>query len=363
MAIRKSPGAVLALAVSCCVLIPAPAALGAKATQQPPPVQFKVTEPTRPFALERVINQIPAGATIGEMYVDELCAFQNMPVHVEYAIAGKTAADFTLVFMTEAHEAGYKLPGESTNMIETQNAGKPEILIGAALQKVKVRGCKGIAVVGAPVSSMDAAMTVEWQVFDPLEKKMLFRGTTEGQAKTKAPIESVSIDAVRNAFQQAARALLADPRFVAAVRETSAEQQNASTGLGAAAEPASAGRRAVAPEQIPRVPLSVRTFQEQIPQIRQSVVTIRTASASGSGFLVADGLLLTNEHVVTGARRVKIKIFGGQEFDGEVIKSDARRDVALIAADSSRLGAILPLRLDPNSTPGIAACPCRDRAP
>jgi serine protease Do len=61
--------------------------------------------------------------------------------------------------------------------------------------------------------------------------------------------------------------------------------------------------------------------------------------AQGSGFLIsADGLIVTNRHVVVGARTVKVKLLGGQELSAKVLGMDAATDIALL-----RVPATAPL--------------------
>ena len=54
-------------------------------------------------------------------------------------------------------------------------------------------------------------------------------------------------------------------------------------------------------------------------------------SSHGSGFIVShDGYILTNAHVVSHQRQVKIKLFDGQQIYGNVVKVDELSDVAVI---------------------------------
>lgn len=65
-------------------------------------------------------------------------------------------------------------------------------------------------------------------------------------------------------------------------------------------------------------------FGGDLPQNREEI-------GSGSGFIVqADGLILTNAHVVEGAGFVSVSLQDGRIFDGEVLGVDAMTDVAVV---------------------------------
>jgi len=60
----------------------------------------------------------------------------------------------------------------------------------------------------------------------------------------------------------------------------------------------------------------------------------------GSGVIVdKEGYILTNEHVVSGATEVKVKLSDGREFDAEIKGTDKRSDLAVIKIDSKGLPA------------------------
>jgi S1-C subfamily serine protease len=57
----------------------------------------------------------------------------------------------------------------------------------------------------------------------------------------------------------------------------------------------------------------------------------------GSGFVIAsDGLLLTNSHVVAGAKRVRIALTDGHETEADVLGDDPDTDIALLRAELPR---------------------------
>ena len=80
----------------------------------------------------------------------------------------------------------------------------------------------------------------------------------------------------------------------------------------------------------------------QIPDIaarlQPSVVTIFVGQGLGSGVVYsADGLILTNEHVVRGATAVQVGFADGSRVTGTVRATDAVTDLALVQADRTNL--------------------------
>lgn len=54
-------------------------------------------------------------------------------------------------------------------------------------------------------------------------------------------------------------------------------------------------------------------------------------NALGSGFIIsADGYILTNNHVVSGATEIKIRLSDDKSYDAKIIGSDSKTDIALI---------------------------------
>ena len=59
---------------------------------------------------------------------------------------------------------------------------------------------------------------------------------------------------------------------------------------------------------------------------------------TGSGFIIsADGLILTNHHVVDGADEIKVRLTDNREFTGKVLGSDAKTDIADVKIDAKDL--------------------------
>jgi len=65
------------------------------------------------------------------------------------------------------------------------------------------------------------------------------------------------------------------------------------------------------------------------------------SQGQGSGFIIsADGLVLTNAHVVRGAREVTVKLTDRREFRARVLGADAATDVAVLRIEAKDLPAV-----------------------
>lgn len=59
---------------------------------------------------------------------------------------------------------------------------------------------------------------------------------------------------------------------------------------------------------------------------------------TGSGFIIsADGLILTNHHVVDGADEITVRLTDNREFTGKVLGSDAKTDIAVVKIEAKDL--------------------------
>ena len=74
----------------------------------------------------------------------------------------------------------------------------------------------------------------------------------------------------------------------------------------------------------------LRRFQGQMPPVPQQ--------GMGSGFVVgADGVILTNAHVVEGADQVRVKLTDRREFKGKVVGVDKQTDIAVVRIEAKGL--------------------------
>jgi serine protease Do len=104
-----------------------------------------------------------------------------------------------------------------------------------------------------------------------------------------------------------------------------------------------AGQRAVARAMADPQSRDLRDFMRRMfsgPGSSNAGPSI-AASALASGFIIrADGLIVTNRHVVVGARAVQVKLADGREIPAEVLGVDATTDIALLRVSAGRLPAL-----------------------
>ena len=95
------------------------------------------------------------------------------------------------------------------------------------------------------------------------------------------------------------------------------------------------------------------SIQEIIAMNENAVVEIRTeqvatdswmmqyiTEGAGSGVIISkDGQIVTNNHVIEGARKITVRLKNGEEYTAKVIGADSETDVALISIDANGLTA------------------------
>ena len=151
-----------------------------------------------------------------------------------------------------------------------------------------------------------------------------------------------------------------------------ARHSTVAAALGRFAPPPPAASRAVArivaaapyPEVFTRVadaratgpPPRVRLGERVLAQVAHRVVRVTGRACEviqeGTGFAVADELVLTNAHVVAGERRTTVHVPGSPPVSGTVVAFDPVRDLALLRVDGLRRP---PLPLGDTPTGAVVA--------
>jgi serine protease Do len=168
---------------------------------------------------------------------------------------------------------------------------------------------------------------------------------------TVALVPAAALIASRSAHSEDARGALAAPGATekAVPQATTAGEGPASTDFRALvrrygpavvnvsvrADGQTAARRALPPGMDEDNPL-FRYFG--VPMVPPGAPAVR---GEGSGFIVsADGVILTNAHVVDGAERVTVKLTDRREFEARVLGVDTKSDVAVLKIDAADLPVV-----------------------
>ncbi len=208
----------------------------------------------------------------------------------------------------------YRVVEQSKELFEVEHDDQADLLVGAIIKKLTVNMCKSFSNESLTVASY---LKVDWQVYDPLNREIVYQATTEGSElkvfSTKNAEEAENTDA--RSFGNAAINLLSNPGLMKVLMNSSSDARAASS-----------------------APVSMKVmygsgtgdFVAKAEQLKSGTVTVRTAQGHGSGMIVSsDGYLITNAHVVGGANTVLVLI-DNKKYQASVIKEDTRRDVALL---------------------------------
>ena len=79
---------------------------------------------------------------------------------------------------------------------------------------------------------------------------------------------------------------------------------------------------------------------EVVRELQPSIVAILAGAGEGSGVVYdADGVVVTNYHVVEGNERVQVALADGDRVDAEVLATDPRSDLAVLRTERRNLPA------------------------
>lgn len=227
---------------------------------------------------------------------------------------------------------GYPLASQAqASAFDTDVKDPPRFRVGGVLKELKMRLCAGR-------SGQEgwAYAKFDWMLYDDKAKSVVLQRVTEGVYASKDKIPDLTSRAFAISFEN----FLASGELLTAM--TAAPPVETTQ---AAATPASAASSAAGSAPLRSLVLAGGTVapggaQKNQARLRAAVVTLEAVGGMGSGFYIdREGYLLTNFHVVQGAKFVKVKLQNGDKLVAEVVKVSEPDDIALLKS--------APVELDP----------------
>jgi len=195
-----------------------------------------------------------------------------------------------------------------------------DFVIGGTITSIKSNFCFKSAMFGnGNRISGSTSIGIDWQIYSATERRVIAKVHTDSEYRTRARLTGGFEAIMIGALNDNVRKLTASSDFEQAISQRTRPSRNASPPSSKSALILT-GAKAAKPIKI--------------PDAVGAVVLVLSGGGHGSGFLISsDGYLMTAEHVVGSDKYVKIRWSDGLEGLGEVVRTDRRRDVALIKTD------------------------------
>jgi S1-C subfamily serine protease len=269
----------------------------------PAPIVLSAPEPHL-VEFERLIVRLPPNQDVGDVFVgtrkvDDVRWRQSLVETLAFNVA---ASD-------ELRTHGYRVSEPADRLFSEGEMRRTRLRLGGIVRQLRAN-----LFYGGPARIRGAAeveVSVEFQLYDALEKRVLFSRVFQGYATETGS----KPDPINAAILDAFRYLLSEPDFVARFQSISEEPSVA------AAEP-----------------LSVRACPERggmasgsIDEVLDAVTIVQVSAGQGAGVLISpDGHILTSAHLVSGLDAVQVKLRSGIQLQARVLRSDVVQDVAVL---------------------------------
>jgi len=310
-----------------CALSSCQATLKKEATIETP---IQVLEnSTKPIAFRRIVIKLKPGEEYGKMMEGALCIDTGK---LRYG-GGRMQVNgdlFNETFINVLNSNNYKVVGNPNALFEDKSINDADYFIAGTIKKLEANVCYPMSGFGDWDTSSGASyMDIEWQLYDTLNRRVVYTTNSSGSHKTEA-MPGGSIGVLTIAFGNAVNNLLSNQDFHDHISGKIALSRNIK-----------GAKRTLKFSELRG------NETKNIDEIRQGVVTVRTATGHGSGFLVSsDGLVITNEHVIGDSKKVKVIFWSGRQAIGTVQSRDSTRDVALIKIDENVVKHLVPAKAE-----------------
>lgn len=314
------------------------------------PVLVPVFENTKPIAFRKIVLKVPRHKQIGAISAGGLC-IEKTPFTLSGGRHQLDSDKFNDIFRDELQAANFKVVGDPDALFEDPEIASAEYFIAGLISNVEANVCYPLAGFGDfNTSSAAVYMEVEWQIYDTLHRKVISKLETQGSANIKQRVSGLDV-AFDDAFALAVRNLLANNTFYQIVRTESTnvvskKREMSKLESAKAQKDVSALIKKIisSSNDISSTLKLTEEGEIDIDQLTAAVAVVRSAIGHGSGFVISRGILLTNQHVVGDAEKIRLIFGDGVQINGRVLSSNNLRDVALVRFSNSLLRPVLPIR-------------------
>jgi S1-C subfamily serine protease len=275
------------------------------------------------LSVARITTTIQEGQRWGRAVQRALfgvCSYE--PINLSWGVgAGRlNVRAFEQPTRAELKKEGFPIAGDPSDPFAEKDGG--DLTLGGTITSISSDFCFSYQA-GRPedIDHVSGSTTIEidWQLYSNIERRVVAKVHETGAYTTKAEVRGGLQAIMLQALNDSVRKLTASAEFKEAARQR--------TGALPSTSPSSPKSALVLTGAKSAKPI-------KIPEAVGAVVLVLSGGGHGSGFLVSsDGYLMTAEHVVGADKYVKVRWSDGLEGVGEVIRTDKRRDVALIKTD------------------------------
>lgn len=314
---------------------------------------------TPPMLFTSLKMGLPAGTEVGyvsDFGIDEPLWFVT-PANRNLLRRGISRAELELVFSEVMEGQGYDVvdtidvifpEDEENEILRTEYRIGGKIIDAKMDMDVESFDNLGTIVFGEEGVRGKLYLKIKWGVYDALRRTTIYQTVTEGTGEIKnANPEGMTL-MVNAAFEVAAHNLAASPEFYDLMVHGK-EPESWPTPKPQDDRPLKYNPDEIV--QLPPKPLSNQPFSKIAEQARKTAVMVQGGAGHGSGFFISDqGHILTNQHVVGNAQRVRVVLADKQDaVPAQVIRVSRPRDVALLKLEEIPEGfnvPTLPIRTD-----------------
>jgi S1-C subfamily serine protease len=282
------------------------------ATPEPMPPERAAPEPIRLTSadpqlveFERLIVRLPPNQDIGDVFVgsrkvDDVRWRQSLVETLAFNVA---ASD-------ELRSHGYRVSEPADRLFSEGEMRRTRLRLGGIVRQIRAN--QFYAGPARLRGAAEVAVSVEFQLYDALEKRVLFSKACEGYAAESGH----KPDPINTAILDAFRYLLSEREFVARFESLTAGEPEV-----AAAEPV----------RMRECPARDQAEGGSIDEVLDAVTVVQVSSGQGAGVLISpDGHILTSAHLVSGLESVQVKLRSGIQLEARVLRSDVVQDVAVL---------------------------------